>query len=318
MLKIFLLFFILIATLQSEAKIEVAILRADQHEVVAGKAILLEDLLEINAANESLPASIRTLQLFEPMFSGEEKIVTHAEMMRLLKEKIKTDEYGANFPYSFFISESIKIKAVKNSITENKLQKLILKAAIAKCLVCQFKIHDLKIPNIENKSELYSFELDTANLKIAGGFLLSLRMQFENQEKVVYITGGLQTKMPALISTRSISMGEKMRIEDFKKEEIEIVYAADALATEEDLKGRVLNKTLSLGRPVYKSDLKKEMVIGRGQIVRALSGNDAFEITNQMIAEESGAIGDTVKLKNPETLKMISGEVIEKGLVRIQ
>lgn len=318
MLKIFLLFIISIATIQSEAKIEIAIQPADYHEVVAGKVVYLEDLLETNAANESLPTSIRTLQLFEPLFDGEEKTVTHAEMMRLLKEKIKTDEYGANFPYSFFVSETIKIKAIKNSVTETKLQKLILKAAFAKCLTCQFKIHDLKIPNIENKSELYSFELDTANLKIAGGFLLPLRMQFENQEKIVYITGGLQTKMPALISARSIAMGEKIRPEDFKKEEIEIVYAADAFATEEDLKGRVLNKTLSLGRPVYKSDLKKEMVIGRGQIVRALSGNDDFEVTNQMIAEEPGAIGDTVKLKNPETQKMISGEVIEKGLVRIQ
>jgi flagella basal body P-ring formation protein FlgA len=66
------------------------------------------------------------------------------------------------------------------------------------------------------------------------------------------------------------------------------------------------------------SDLKREPAAHRGQVVRALVGDQDFEISINASAEENGFIGDLIKVKNLETQKMMSGIVIDKGVVKVQ
>jgi flagella basal body P-ring formation protein FlgA len=65
-------------------------------------------------------------------------------------------------------------------------------------------------------------------------------------------------------------------------------------------------------------DLKREPAAQKGQMVQALIGTEEYEISASMLAEENGFVGDTVKVKNTETKKILSAVVVAKGLVKIQ
>ena len=297
---------------------EIAIMANPVHEVSAGLAVQLQDLGGADFIDHAAQAQAARTVLLEPMFAGEEKIYTNIEFVRLLKEKIATQPELSNYNFTYFVPEKVKVRGVKNLISGARVATEILTTLNQKCDSCSFKIKDLKIPNVESRADMYAYEVDTAALKITGSFLLPVRAHFESQEKTLYITGSLQTKAKAFVTTKNMAMGEKLESAELRNEEIEIAFASDAFANEQDFIGRVLNKGVSLGRPIYKSDLKKEIVVSRGQMIRVLSGNEMFEVSSQMLAEEAGAVGDYVKLKNTETQKMLSGQVVERGLVRVQ
>ena len=66
------------------------------------------------------------------------------------------------------------------------------------------------------------------------------------------------------------------------------------------------------------SDLKKETVLKKGQMVKAIAGHAFFEVSISALAEEPGSIGDVIKLKNMDSLKMFSATIVDRGLVKIE
>ncbi len=101
-------------------------------------------------------------------------------------------------------------------------------------------------------------------------------------------------------------------------EEVDITYAKDGLPKPEEIDGQLAARMLQLNQPIFKSDFKRELAINRGQIIRAVSGNESFEITSQAVAEEQGYVGDVIKIKNSESQKTLSGQIVERGVVKVQ
>ena len=75
---------------------------------------------------------------------------------------------------------------------------------------------------------------------------------------------------------------------------------------------------LNAGQILQYSDLRKETVLKKGQIVRAMFGAVDFEIAISAEAQESGSIGDVVKIKNLDSQKVFAAKVVERGIVRIE
>lgn len=315
---LFLQLLIAVPVLAQGRRPEIAIMSTAVHEVSAGQPVQLRDLGGADFVSPAAITQAGQTVLVEAMFAGEEQTFNGPEFVRLLKEKIAVQPELSGYNFTYFVPEKIKVRAVKNLISQTRVTALILESLMQKCDTCSFKIKDIKLPALESRGDMYAYELDLSSLKVSGSFLLPLRAHFESQEKTLYVTGTLQTRAKALVTTKVMSMGEKPETGSLRTEELDVNYAADAFATASDLEGRVLNKGIGLGRPLFRSDLKKEVVVSRGQMIRVLSGNDMFEVSSQMQAEESGAIGDYVKMKNLETQKMVSGQIVERGLVRIQ
>lgn len=98
----------------------------------------------------------------------------------------------------------------------------------------------------------------------------------------------------------------------------DVTFAKDGSLRMEDIQGQMAARSLPVGSTVWASDLKREPAAKKGQIVKALLGDDSFEISVNMMAEDSGFVGDLIKVKNLETQKVLSGLVTEKGVVKLQ
>lgn len=63
--------------------------------------------------------------------------------------------------------------------------------------------------------------------------------------------------------------------------------------------------------------MQKQAVIRRGDPVQLTAGNSSFSVSRVMLADEDGAIGDTIRVREDKKSAPISAQVIDAGLVRI-
>lgn len=298
---------------------EISVQSGSSITVAAGMPVLLKDIGGAGFVPAPAMAKAGSIVVFEPLADQEARSFSNSELVRVLKEKIAAEPDLAALKWTYFVPENVKIVGQKNFLSIARINQTLLESLVDKCETCTFRLNSVKVPTVQETQVMTAMDLETSPLKMAGSFLLPLRISFATgADKIYYVTGQVTARAKALVATRALTMGEKINSRDVKEQETEINFTNDAFATLDDLDGKTTGRSIQMGRAIYKSDLKREVVIQRGQMIRAVSGSDAFEVSAQMQAEDNGAVGDTVRLKNPETQKLMSGRVIDRGLVRIQ
>ncbi|MEJ7933317.1 flagella basal body P-ring formation protein FlgA [Sphingobium sp. AN558] len=63
--------------------------------------------------------------------------------------------------------------------------------------------------------------------------------------------------------------------------------------------------------------LPKQAVVRRGDPVQLTAGNSSFSVSRVMLADEDGAIGETIRVREDKKSAPISAQVVDAGIVRI-
>src|SRR6185312_8995028 len=84
----------------------------------------------------------------------------------------------------------------------------------------------------------------------------------------------------------------------------------------EEVKGMQARRVLSAGRPFRADDVRRPVVVTRGQTVTMQFAAPGVELTAMGRAMSEGGVGDTVTVQNPASYRMVSGVVIAPGTVR--
>ena len=88
----------------------------------------------------------------------------------------------------------------------------------------------------------------------------------------------------------------------------------DVLRSVKDGYNRILVRPVQAGMPIGLNDLREPAVIAIGDPVRILISGKDFEVTGEGVAQTSGMIGDTVKVKLYDG-QTISGKILKAGVV---
>ena len=88
----------------------------------------------------------------------------------------------------------------------------------------------------------------------------------------------------------------------------------DVLRSVKDGYNRILVRPVQAGMPIGLNDLREPAVIAIGDPVRILISGKDFEVTGEGVAQTSGMIGDTVKVKLYDG-QTISGKILRAGVV---
>ena len=63
--------------------------------------------------------------------------------------------------------------------------------------------------------------------------------------------------------------------------------------------------------------VQREVVVKRGDPVQLMAGNAAFSVSRMMIADEDGAVGQTIRVREDKKSTPVLAQVVEMGTVRI-
>ncbi|WP_372859563.1 flagella basal body P-ring formation protein FlgA [Sphingobium lactosutens] len=61
----------------------------------------------------------------------------------------------------------------------------------------------------------------------------------------------------------------------------------------------------------------KENVVRKGDPVQLMAGNAAFSVSRMMVADEDGAVGETIRVREDKKSAPIFAQIVEMGVVRI-
>jgi flagella basal body P-ring formation protein FlgA len=84
----------------------------------------------------------------------------------------------------------------------------------------------------------------------------------------------------------------------------------------DEIKGMQARRVLSAGQPFRSDDLRRPIVILKGQTVTMQFSAPGVELVAMGRAMSEGGIGDTVTIQNPASFRMISATVTAPGTVR--
>jgi flagellar basal body P-ring formation protein FlgA len=84
----------------------------------------------------------------------------------------------------------------------------------------------------------------------------------------------------------------------------------------EEVKGMQARRVLSAGQPFRADDVRRPIVVIKGQTVTMQFIVPGVELTAMGRAMSEGGVGDTVTVQNPVSYRMISGIVTAPGTVR--
>lgn len=199
-------------------------------------------------------------------------------------------------------------------LVEEKIMGQIRRAYAGVCADCRFEFSGLRIPAVDGR-ELEDLRVITDTVAWQGSFLLPLEAR---DRRIGWVSGQVRIFRRGPVARRALRPNEPLSENEVEERWVDVTFSKDQLASREDLAQMTPRRFIGVRQPVMKGDLRKSFVVQRGQTVKATSGGDLFEVATRMRAEEPGAVGDLIRVKNLETQKILSARVASEGTVRIE
>ncbi len=122
------------------------------------------------------------------------------------------------------------------------------------------------------------------------------------------------------VPLRTIYPKDPVKKEDFTFKEYEVNEVAQRtyVISLSQLDQQVAAKALPAGRPIPLRSLKRAADVAKGQQVVARYVSDGIEIQGILVPEQDGVIGDTVRVRNPETGVTLLARVAPDGTLAVE
>ena len=148
----------------------------------------------------------------------------------------------------------------------------------------------------------------------------------------IFVTLGLFAILPALllasgsafagtvrivVPSHDIARGETINESDLTFTTVDGSALMSGVPTKMDeVKGMQSRRMLAAGQPFRAEDVRRPIVVTKGQTVTMQFLAPGVELTAMGRAMSEGGVGDTVTIQNPISYRMIAGTVVAPGTVR--
>jgi flagellar basal body P-ring formation protein FlgA len=118
---------------------------------------------------------------------------------------------------------------------------------------------------------------------------------------------------------RTISAGDRLVADDFHLKEYSVTETAkrNYVVTVRQLEKMEALRPLLQGRPVALTSLRRALDVHKGEQVTAVYKLAGLQIQNKLIALDDGAIGETIKARNPSTGLVINAKIVTGGILEV-
>jgi flagella basal body P-ring formation protein FlgA len=125
------------------------------------------------------------------------------------------------------------------------------------------------------------------------------------------------TTVRIVVPAHDIARGDTIGESDLTYATVDGAQLMSGVPTKMDeVKGMQARRVLAAGQPFRGDDVRRPIVITKGQTVTMEFEAPGVELTAMGRAMSEGGVGDTVTIQNPASYRMISGVVTAPGTVR--
>lgn len=137
--------------------------------------------------------------------------------------------------------------------------------------------------------------------------------------KPLRISGQLVETMEVVVPKRQIARGETLGKDDVLVERRpRDGQGGEIISDSRAAIDKVARRALLAGVPLRASDVQREEIVGKGDLVTIVYEAPGLMITLRGKANEAGAMGDVVSVTNPQSKRVLQGKVSGPGRVSVQ
>lgn len=139
------------------------------------------------------------------------------------------------------------------------------------------------------------------------------------QPWTLYVTARVVVFDDVLVATRALGRGEQIRAGDLRPARKDLSRLPYGYLTGQDSPvGKVLKRSYLAGDVVQPNQLAAPVLVKRGQRVTLHARAGGIEIHMGGKALSDGSAGERIRVENTSSNRIVEGEVIAKGVVRIR
>lgn len=214
---------------------------------------------------------------------------------------------------NFRLPTEIKILRSKSNVSRLEIERKIMNHLLSKCGACEYKIQINSVP----QGLATDWEMDM-NVDFNKSTVMIPVFSSSTPDKKGWVVIELKKYANIPVLVRPLKVGEVVT-EDAVTLEMRLVQAYQEILTDvKSVVGMQAARFLSMGQALTSRDLKREQILKKGQMVKAIFGAESLEISITAQAEEGGAVGDVIKVKNVDSQKMFAAKIIDRGVVKIE
>lgn len=268
-------------------------------EVSPREVITAYDIVEGRNLSEATLAELKDIELG----NAQTKTISKLEVIKKFR----------GLESNFRLPTEVKILRSKSNVSRLELERKIMNHLLAKCGTCEYRIQINSVP----QNLLTDWELDM-NVDFNKSTVMIPAFSASTPDKKGWVVVDLKKYANVPILNRTLKIGDVIT-EDAVTIEMRLMQSyQDAITDKKSVIGMQAARFLTAGQMLSSRDLKREQILKKGQMVKAIFGANELEISITAQAEEGGAVGDVVKIKNIDSNKMFAAKIIDRGLVKIE
>lgn len=137
--------------------------------------------------------------------------------------------------------------------------------------------------------------------------------------KPLRISGQLVETVEVVVPKRAIARGETLTLADVAIERRpRDGQGSEILSDARAAVDKVARRALMAGAPLRASDVQREEIVAKGDLVTIVYESRGLIITLRGRANEAGAMGDVISVTNPQSKRVLQGKVSGPGRVSVQ
>lgn len=216
---------------------------------------------------------------------------------------------------------SITITRRGRTISRNDLQDLISRALTERGARGDLDVvlddhHSARTIDVARTEALkvMSVNRDTSS----GRFEAKVALANEASAETWTLTGTVVETREIAVPTSDLERGDALQAKDLvliKRPSHQV--GADVITAMSDLVGMVPRKTLRAGEFIRQNDLAKPILVEKNQLVMVIYASKGLNLQMRGRAQNSGAMGEAVRVQNPQSKRMVEGLVTGPGVVTI-
>ncbi|AZZ35746.1 flagella basal body P-ring formation protein FlgA [Bdellovibrio sp. qaytius] len=268
-------------------------------EVSPREVITAYDIVEGRNLSEDTLSDLKAIELG----NAQTKTISKLEIIKKFR----------GLESNFRLPTEVKILRSKSNVSRLEIERKVMNHLLAKCGTCEYRIQINSVP----QNLLTDWELDM-NVDFNKSTVMIPAFSTSAPEKKGWVVVELKKYANVPVLTRPLKIGDVIT-DDAVTTEMRLMQSyQDAIMDVKSVVGMQASRYLTMGQTLSSKDLKREQILKKGQMVKAIFGADALEISISAQAEEGGAVGDVVKVKNLDSQKMFAAKIIDRGVVRIE
>lgn len=284
---------------------------------VQSLAIKLGEIAEIKGTSEFIE-KVKDLNLGQTPYPGYQRVIYRDDVIYALRQQnINLKQVNLRIPYQFTVKPDYKSLAVDELVKQGrqyiknnvsfKGEKIEIKALNPpeELLVPQGKISFVVVKNY--------------NRRLLGVNMLPIKVLVDEQVyRKFYVKYSTKLRVTVLIPKKRLQQGQSLTKDLFmKKEKLLSSSPEKYVSSVDELKNKVLTKTLAANQMLTTDMLSTPKLVNRWQEVKIIAKVGGVVVTTTGKALENGRKGDIIKVKNTSSNQTIEAKVVAPNEVEV-